>query len=190
MGVSVLAGSQLGYTIVRSSRKTLSLEIRPDGSILVRAPKRLSGRAIRDFVASREGWLREKLKKYEHRPAVPRLTEEELKALKMRAKEHLSGRAALYAPRVGAEYGRITIRAQKSRWGSCSAQGNLNFNCLLMLAPGAVQDYVVVHELCHRKYMDHSPQFWSEVRRILPDYETQRQWLKENGAALIARLPD
>ena len=180
---------QPAYTVVRSSRKTLSLEIRPDGTILVRAPKRLSDRAIREFVASREGWLRAKLKKYESRPAIPKLTGEELEGLKMRAKEYLPGRVALYAPRVGVSYGRITIRAQRSRWGSCSAQGNLNFNCLLMLAPGEVRDYVVVHELCHRKYMDHSPKFWSEVRRIMPDYERHRRWLKENGAALIGRLP-
>ena len=86
-------------------------------------------------------------------------------------------------------FGRITIRSQHSRWGSCSASGNLNFNCLLMLAPEAVRDYVIVHELCHRKVMNHSPGFWKEVGAVLPSFQTHRRWLKENGASLLARLP-
>jgi len=177
------------YSVIRSSRKTVSLELRPDGSILVRAPKRLSDRAIRDFVASREDWLREKLKKYENRPAVPRLTEAELAQLKQQAKLYMTRRTAELAPRVGVSFGRVTIRAQHSRWGSCSRAGNLNFNCLLMLAPEAVRDYVLLHELCHRKEMNHSPRFWAEVARVCPDYAVHRQWLKDNGAALLARLP-
>ena len=92
------------------------------------------------------------------------------------------------APLVGVSYGGITIRAQKTRWGSCSSKGNLNFNCLLLLAPAEVLDYVVVHELCHRREMNHSPKFWAEVERVLPDYDARRKWLKENGPGLISRL--
>ena len=72
--------------------------------------------------------------------------------------------------------------------GSCSGAGNLNFNCLLMLAPPEVRDYGVVHELCHRKEMNHSARFWKEVENILPDYRQRRAWLKENGGRLIARM--
>ena len=89
---------------------------------------------------------------------------------------------------MGVDYGRITIRAQHTRWGSCSAQGNLNFNCLLMLTPDDVKAYVVVHELCHRKEMNHSARFWAEVERVLPGYRESRRWLRENGGALICRL--
>jgi predicted metal-dependent hydrolase len=108
--------------------------------------------------------------------------------LAQQAKAHLPKRVAYFAARIGVTYGRITIRNQTSRWGSCSDQGNLNFNCLLMLAPASVQDYVVVHELCHRKEMNHSARFWAEVEKIVPDYKVQRAWLKENGGALIARM--
>ena len=91
-------------------------------------------------------------------------------------------------PLVGATVGKVTIRNQKTRWGSCSAKGNLNFNCLLMLCPEDVRDYVVVHELCHRKEMNHSARFWTEVERVLPDYRTRRKWLKEFGCEIIGRL--
>ena len=120
--------------------------------------------------------------------AQPKLTDTELRDLARHAKEVLPEIAAHYAPLVGVDYGRITIRAQRTRWGSCSAQGNLNFNCLLMLTPDDVMEYVVVHELCHRKEMNHSARFWAEVERVLPDYRRSRQWLKENGSGLICRL--
>ena len=180
----------LSYHVLRSSRKTISLEVKPDGTVLVRAPRRLSDRAVREFVASKEGWLREKLQKFENRPALPRLTETELSSLKKQARADLCARAARLGPLVGVTFGRITIRAQKTRWGSCSREGNLNFNCLLVLCPEAVRDYVVIHELCHRKEMNHSPRFWAEVARVCPGYAAHRRWLKENGGALIARLPE
>ena len=92
-----------------------------------------------------------------------------------------------YAARIGVDYGRITVRAQKTRWGSCSARGDLSFNCLLMLAPPEVIDSVVVHELCHRRHMDHSPEFYAEVHRIFPDYDKWHGWLREHGPVLLAR---
>ena len=178
----------ISYTLIRSSRKTLSLEVRPDGTVTVRAPRRLSEKAIRDFVASKESWLREKLQKYES--PLPPLTAGELAQLKQQAREDLSRRVSLWAPQVGVSFERITIRAQRTRWGSCSNGGNLNFNCLLMLSPPEIRDYVVIHELCHRKHMNHSPGFWSEVAKHCPDYARHRKWLKDRGGALIARLPE
>ena len=90
---------------------------------------------------------------------------------------------------MGVSYNRIAIKAQRSRWGSCSTKKNLNFNCLLMLCPEEIQDYVVVHELSHLQEMNHSPAFWAEVGKILPDYKKRRRWLRSQGEALIARLP-
>ena len=177
------------YQIIRSRRKTISLEIRPGGRILVRAPRQLSDRAIGDFVSSRERWLREKLKKYEAHPPQSPLTAGELENLKKQAKADLTARAARFAALAGVNYGRVTIRAQRSRWGSCSREGNLNFNCLLMLVPEEIRDYVVIHELCHRKEMNHSPRFWAEVEKLCPRYADHRRWLKDHGGPLIARLP-
>ena len=97
-------------------------------------------------------------------------------------------RVKKYAPIVGVDYGRITIRMQKSRWGSCSSKGNLNFNCLLMAMPEEIRDYVVVHELCHRKEMNHSKRFYDEVYRVFPNYKQCDKWLKENGAILMERM--
>lgn len=178
------------YSIIRSSRKTVSLQITPEGKVLVRCPNRMAKREIDRFVQSKADWIEAHLQKIAERPPMPRLTETELKALAGQARELLPRLAREFAPRVGVTYGRITIRCQRTRWGSCSAPGNLNFNCLLMLSPPEVQAYVVVHELCHRKEMNHSPRFWQEVERVMPDYRTHKKWLKDNGNALTARLPE
>ena len=178
--------------VIRSARKTVSVEIRPDGSVLVRAPYRMSQARIRAFLDARRDWIEK------HRAAmaerqrslqqVEPLTAAELDTMAKQAKTVLKSRVEHFAPIVGVSYGRITIRRQRTRWGSCSSRGNLNFNCLLMLTPTRVQDYVVVHELCHRKHMNHSPQFWAEVERVMPDWRDSRRWLRDNGGVLMARL--
>lgn len=97
-------------------------------------------------------------------------------------KQVIEGRALYFAEMMGVTFGRITLRDQKTRWGSCSKEGNLNFNWRLLLMPPEYLDYVVVHELAHRKHMDHSREFWSEVERIYPRYRKLRKWLKDNGS--------
>lgn len=104
--------------------------------------------------------------------------------LRKRARDILLDRTELWAKNMGISFGRMTIRDQRSRWGSCSSQGNLNFNWRLVLAPPAVLDYVVVHELCHRLEMNHSKRFWSHVEHWFPDYRAARAWLKTEGRSL------
>ncbi len=113
---------------------------------------------------------------------------DEIHGLADQALQVIPERVKYYAPLVGVTYGKITIRNQKTRWGSCSANGNLNFNCLLMLAPPEVIDSVVVHELCHRKHMNHSREFYEEVRRVYPEYDRCHKWLKEHGSELMRKM--
>ena len=181
---------KIPYKLIRSKRKTLGLELRPEG-LIVRAPFRATNGQIEYFVEQHRQWIRqhqEKLERQKQQAAErPALTETELKELAERARRYIPERVRYYAPKVGVDYGYITIRCQKSRWGSCSSKGNLSFNCLLMLAPPEVIDSVVVHELCHRKEMNHSPAFYAQVLRVFPEYRTWRRWLKDNGPALLLR---
>ena len=103
---------------------------------------------------------------------------------KAHAEDKLNARARMCADRVGVSYRDIKLKDMKSRWGSCTKAGNIHFSWLIVMAPMSIVDYVVVHELCHREYHDHSPAFWRLVGRILPDYHERKEWLRVNGALL------
>ena len=106
------------------------------------------------------------------------------RALSRRALERVRERLQYYAPRLGVSFNRVAIRDQRSRWGSCSAKHNLNFNWKLIMAPPEVLDYVVIHELCHLIEFNHSPRFWRLVEGQMPEYEFWKKWLKEHGREL------
>lgn len=186
-------GTSMNYElkILRSNRKTLGLEIRSSSEVLVRAPRRLPQKEINKILAEKECWIEKKLQMMKSRESIAEesepFTKDEIRALAQKALEYIPKRVTYYAEKIGVTYGKITIRNQKTRWGSCSSKGNLNFNCLLMLAPPETIDSVVVHELCHRKHMDHSPAFYKEVYKAYPDYEKHHHWLKEHGSALLAK---
>lgn len=180
------------YTTVRTARRTIALQIK-DGNLIVRAPIWMSEAEVDKFVTERKAWIEKHMKAAKERNKdygdIPPLSSEELRKLANTAHEVVSQRVRYYAPLVGVTYESITIRCQRTRWGSCSGKGNLNFNCLLMLAPPEVLDSVVVHELCHLKEMNHSDRFYSEVLRVYPEYQKWHSWLKENGDILIKRIP-
>lgn len=178
-----LSHSKQEIQIVHSNRKTISLEVKRDGQIILRCPYGLSDAAVRRFLAEKQAWLEKTLKKVNAYTALEKtiIPEDEIQRLTREAKEQIPPRVAYWAGRIGVTYGTICIRHQKTRWGSCSQKGNLNFNCLLMQMPKEILDYVIVHELCHRKEMNHSPKFWAEVEKIMPDYRWRRKWLKEHG---------
>lgn len=172
----------------------MSIEIKQDGRIIVRVPNRVSNRDIKRFIEDKWDWIENTLSKIEeinqNREEVEPFDETELLRIKKQAKREIPVLVDMYAKQLGVTYGRISIRAQKTRWGSCTFEGNLNFNCLLILLPERVMRYVVVHELCHRKEMNHSKRFWNEVAKILPDYKELRKILKEEGGQFLDRLPE
>ena len=178
--------------VIRSRRKTLSMQVKGDGQVEIRAPLRTSDAEIRRFLETHRRWLEKHLQKaqalQQAKAGVRKLTAAETAELKKKAKRILPERVAYWAPLIGVRPGRIAVRCQKTRWGSCSTKGNLNFNCLLMLAPEGVIDYIVVHELCHLKHMNHSKRFYAEIEKVLPDYRQRQQWLKDNGEFLLARV--
>lgn len=178
-------------TVIRSNRKTVAIQVNSDLSVTVRAPYSASEKDIEEILKKKEAWISrhiEKIKKTKERfEAEPteKLTREKVIALAEEALKVIPERVEYFAKVIGVTYGKITVRNQKTRWGSCGSKGNLNFNCLLMLAPPEVLDYVVVHELCHRKQMNHSKAFWLEVEKVLPNYKEVRKWLKEEGSQMI-----
>ena len=163
--------------IIRSKRKTVALEIRPDLSVLVRAPYWMADWQIRKFVDEKSDWLYAHLREMEQkqkleaaRPKAAPLNPGELQVLADEALRIIPERVRFYAPVVGVTYGRITIRNQRTRWGSCSSKGHINLSLYLMILPLRLSDYVLLHELCHTQEMNHGPRFWT-----LMDKVTQQQ---------------
>lgn len=177
--------------IIRSNRRTIGLEAKPEG-LIVKVPLQMTDEEINSFLRKHKAWIEKSLSRVMERQRevddLEPITAEQIRALADKALKIIPERVKYFAPKVGVSYGRITIRNQRSRWGSCSAKGNLNFNCLLMLTPPEVIDSVVVHELCHRKEMNHSEKFYDEVLKVMPDYFTWNKWLKENGELLMKRM--
>lgn len=176
--------------LIRARRKTLSIRITQEGNLEIRAPLGMPKGEIEAFLKEKAQWIEthraKVLAEYAQGQEVP-LGEEEILTLAEQMRQRLPEKLNRHAASMGVTFGRVTIRCQQTRWGSCSSRGNLNFNCLLMLAPEEVLDYVVVHELAHRKQMNHSALFWQEVERECPDYKKSLRWLKDRGGALLSR---
>lgn len=176
--------------LIRARRKTLSIRITQEGNLEIRAPLGMPKGEIEAFLKEKAQWIEthraKVLAEYAQGQEAP-LGEEEILTLAEQMRQRLPEKLNRHAASMGVTFGRVTIRCQQTRWGSCSSRGNLNFNCLLMLAPEEVLDYVVVHELAHRKQMNHSALFWQEVARECPDYKKSLRWLKDRGGALLSR---
>ena len=187
-----LALEKFEYIIKKSRRTTISVQITPDQKLLVKAPAYTSIKEVEDFLREKRDWIIKQINRTkvtsQQAAQMGILSDKEIRKLKRDAKKIIPERVEYYARLSGITYNRIFIRLQKSRWGSCSVEGNLNFNALLALMPLGVLDSVVVHELCHRRHMDHSKAFYDEVLKIFPDYKKWDKWLKENGAAYQLRV--
>lgn len=176
----------------RSKRKSAAIKITADMQIVVFVPLYVSDNEIERMVISKSKWIDEHMLKVQstidERSKLEKITFEQVKELADQAVEYIPKRVKYYAEKENFVYNKITIKNLVSRWGSCSTKGNLNFNCLLMLTPDYVIDYIVVHELCHLREMNHSEKFWAEVEKIMPDYQRAELWLKQNGGNLISRM--
>jgi hypothetical protein len=173
------------YALIRSKRKTAALCIR-NGCVEVRAPMRMPKRDIDRFVASKEQWIADKLAQSQNRAAqreafardhagdIPSRIQE----YRTIAKTQLPELVASYATRMGVTPAAVKVNGAKTRWGSCSSKGNLNFSWRLMMADDGVVDYLVVHELAHLKEMNHSSRFWAIVQNVLPDYKERQKQLR------------
>lgn len=177
-------GREFLITVKRSSRKTLGLEVKESGEIFARIPSRLSDRNLKSFIEQQREWIIKKSAlvqwEREHRQTtnatpVQNLTSAEIENISRK----IVDRVRFYQKKMGVTVGRVTIRNQKTRWGSCSAKGNLNFNYQIYYLPDELLDYVVVHELAHRRHMNHSEEFWKEVEKYLPMYQQCRKKLRE-----------
>ncbi len=177
---------EIEVEIIRSKRRSMAIQIRTDGSVVVRVPMHASDRAIKRFVSAHARWIADNRgQMFERRkkladnpydiPAWESLSAADKKIAKQKIMEHVD----YYARRMEIDYGSISMRNQKSRWGSCSSKGNLNFNYRLAYLPEELLDYVVVHELAHRRHMDHSAAFWEEVKTYYPAYKKCRQMLND-----------
>lgn len=176
---------QIAYEWIRSRRRSVAIQVKPDGQVVVRSPYSVTKKQVEQFLHEKRGWIlkqQEELKDAQEKKIV--ITEEMRTDGVQKALEKIPKRVAYYASIMGVSYGRITIREQKTRWGSCSSKGNLNFNWKLILLPEEVLDYVVVHELAHRKEMNHSKEFWKIVESVLPDYRERRKRLTVIGREL------
>ena len=170
----------MDYTVIRSRRRTLALEITRDARVVVRAPMRASQRDIERFVAVHRQWMDKHLSRRQAwLEDHPPLTEEEIAALRSRARAYLPGRVELWSGRMGVRPTGVKITSARTRFGSCSAKNSLCFSLYLMQYPAEAIDYVVVHELAHVRHKNHGPAFYAEVAKYMPDYR-QRQALLRN----------
>lgn len=169
------------YILKRSKRKTLSIEITKDCQVLVRAPERISAKAIDNAVKKNAEWIEIHLKLQKERAeSAPVITDNDIIQLKKAAREYIPLRVEHYAQIMDAHYTGIKITSAKTRYGSCSGSNNLCFSCLLMLKDPEAVDYVIVHELAHTFEHNHGKAFYKIVEKYMPDYKRRAAMLKEN----------
>jgi len=181
--IITLQGREINYTqrVSRQARR-LRLTIQSDGRLVVTQPARLPLHYSEDFLRVKASWIITKLDNLAIRPLPlnPVQSREKYLQQKAAARRLALERLQYFNSFYGLTYNRLSIRDQKTRWGSCSKKGNLNFNYRIIELAPRVADYIIVHELCHLKEFNHSPRFWLFVAKTLPDYKLLRQKIRGN----------
>ncbi len=167
------------YTLIRSKRKTMVLQVTKELAVVVRAPRYTPKAEIDRFAAAHADWIAKQMARYAERArAYPEPGEEEWQRLIERARAYIPARVAVFAKEMGVTPNAVKITRAKTRFGSCSAKNSLCFSCLLMRYPQEAVDYVVVHELAHITQKNHSKAFYALIEAVLPDYRLHRALLK------------
>ena len=166
------------YSVIYSKRKTVALKVTPDLKIEVCAPRGISRETIEEIINKHRRWIENRIDIMKRMPIKAPPTQDEIRELKKRTEEIVTPLVERYANEMGVNYTKITITSAKKVFGSCTSKKHLNFSFRLSRYPFEAIEYVVVHELCHLKEMNHSPRFWALVERILPDYRKRREMLK------------
>ena len=164
---------------VRARR--LRIAVYRNGRVVVIKPKRMPEAIARAFVFAKRRWIEmqiAKLAKLPEQAALPS-TRKDFLAYKEAARELAHERLAFFNSHYGFTFRRVSIKNTKTRWGSCSKKGNLNFNFKIALLPPYLADYIIVHELCHLTHLDHGREFWNRVRETIPDYTLRRREIKQ-----------
>ena len=183
--------------VVRTRRKSYGIVVDETAGVQLRIPLRGSVEKAREMAQEHKEWIEKKILLQKSRAREKEKIEEESrqrfsdaeralleKRYREAAKAYIPGRARYYASILGVSFERVRITQTKTRWGSCSAKGTLSFHWKLLLAPEGVLDYVIVHEVCHLKEMNHSPKFWAWVEFLMPDYKEKKEWLSKHGEQL------
>ena len=167
------------YQVVRSRRRTVALQVDQTGSVVVRAPMTLPAEEIRTFVEKHETWIhRQQQRQAAYLASHPAPLPQQIELWRQQARAMLPGRVAYWAACMGVQPASITITAARTRFGSCSGKNRLSFSLYLMDYPAEAIEYVVVHELAHIRHKNHSPAFYAEVERCLPDWRQRQTLLK------------
>ena len=176
---------KIRISVIRSARKSLGLEVRDANTVLARIPTRVSDRELKAFVENHRSWILEKTavmaEREENRKSTPAPLPELLsKTDWMKIQLKIGKRVRHYCETMGVTVGYVTVKSQKTRWGSCSLKtGTLAFARRLCVAPLPAQEYVVVHEFCHFAHPNHGPGFWAAVAAVMPDYKARERLLKQ-----------
>ena len=168
-----------GDRIVRSDRRTLSIEIGPGGVMTVRAPRRMPMEQIERFLRERKKWIDSHRASPPEIPPLQAIPAERRDELKMLAGTKLPALLERWCPVVGVCPTGVRITSARTRYGSCSPKNGISFSCYLFAWPDEAVEYVVVHELCHIRHHDHSPAFYAAVERAMPDWRERRALLNK-----------
>ena len=160
------------YTLVRSKRKSVAIQVDSDCNITVRAPLRISQKEIDKILLEKKAWLEKTIiLQREKKKNIKEYTDDDIKLLRKKAKEILPAKVEYYAKIMQVEPAYVKINSAKKRYGSCSGTNNLNFSLYLMDKDERFVDYVVVHELAHIKHHNHSKDFYKFIEQFMPDYK-------------------